>query len=135
MLPQIIPKPEQQEELCALQARWLIHPDLAQRLAQMAKELPYPLQIISGWRSSETQASLMAEPDSTAASEDRSTHRTCPATGADVWTPTVTPVAAVKAAVGAAAMRAGLRWGGGGPVDLSTGIPKDWNHVDLGPRR
>ena len=134
MIPDKIPLPDQQEDVCKLQTKWLISPELAQRLAALAKELPYPVQIISGWRSSETQSSLLAQADSMAAADDRSTHRSCPATGADIWLPTVTAVPAVKAAVGAAAMRVGLRWGGGSPVD-SAGIPKDWNHVDLGPRR
>lgn len=34
---------------------------------------------------------------------------------------------------GLAANLAGLRWGGGSTVD-DTGVPSDWNHLDLGPR-
>lgn len=30
-------------------------------------------------------------------------------------------------------MKSGLRWGGGSKL-LETGLPSDWQHVDLGPR-
>lgn len=132
-IPERIPEAEDAAAVCELGRRWMIDHRLAQGLARMARELPYPLQIISGYRSAETQAGLIAA-GGPAATEETSTHRSCPATGADVWTPTVTPVTAVRAAVGAAAVHAGLRWGGGSRVDPGTGIPIDWNHVDLGPR-
>lgn len=118
--------------MCALGERWMISPDLAARLTVMADYLPYPLQIISGYRTKEQQEQLEREGRPTAP-EGRSTHRSCPATGADLWLPTLTPVDTVKAAFGEAAFRAGLRWGGGSPVGPA-GIPQDWNHVDLGPR-
>lgn len=133
MIPEKVPPAEDWEAVCALSARWLIAPELGMRIAKMAGELPYDVQIISGWRSADTQAALIGA-GGPAATEEKSTHRTCPATGADLWLPTVTPVPAVKAAFGVAAMRAGLRWGGGSRVDPTTGIPEDWNHVDMGPR-
>lgn len=111
----------------------MIAPELARRLILMQSFLPFPLDIISGHRTKEEQDGLRRA-GRPAADDDLSTHRACPATGADVWPPTVTPVDAVKATIGAAGMKAGLRWGGGSPVGPA-GIPSDWNHFDLGPRK
>lgn len=44
------------------------------------------------------------------------------------------PVNQYKVELGVAAVENGLRWGGGSPRDPETGIPRDWNHVDTGPR-
>jgi len=98
----------------------------------MQGRLPFTCTIISGYRTAEYQAQLAAEGAHTAP-DALSTHRSCPATGADVW-PELTPTNVVKAAVGEAATVAGLRWGGGSKLDAD-GIPIDWNHLDLGPRR
>jgi hypothetical protein len=117
---------------CGLVDRWLISPQLADRLILAASFLPFSLQIISGNRSPAHQMKLRQEGRPTA-DVDRSTHTSCPATGADVW-PSVAATRVVQATLGEALVRAGLRWGGGSPVDPSTGIPSDWNHADLGPR-
>lgn len=119
---------------CSLAGRWLIAADLAYRLGLLVgfleEDLGFELAvtIISGWRSAEVQAGLPhAAPDAL------STHRSCPATGADLWLST-TADNALKLKFGLAAQRAGLRWGGGSPIDPNTQIPSDWNHVDLGRR-
>lgn len=132
MIPQRIDPDASIEEQCLLGARWKIHPDLLAALMLMADILPFTITIISGHRTKERQAELSKE-GRPAAPDELSTHRSCPATGADLM-PTVAITNAVKASLGAAAVAAGLRWGGGSPVDRSTGIPSDWNHVDLGPR-
>jgi len=128
MIPQAI-TPE--TDLCELANKWKIDPVLAAALISMAERLPFPFQIISGWRSREHQEQLIR--GGKGAPVDRSTHCSCPATGADLW-PNVAVTNVVKATLGEAATIAGLRWGGGSPVDPDTGIPSDWNHVDLGPR-
>lgn len=113
-------------------ARWKISCELAERLIDMAGRLPFGVSIISGYREPEEQEALRQR-GRPAAPDHLSTHRTCPATGADLQVD-VAVVPAVKATFGRAAVEAGLRWGGGSPVDPETGIPSDWNHVDLGPR-
>lgn len=117
---------------CDLSRRWLLHPELARRLVTMAAKAPFPIQIISGYRSPAKQQALRYE-GRPAAPVDKSTHTSCPATGADVW-PGVAVTRVVQAQLGEAGVIAGLRWGGGSPVDPSTGIPSDWNHFDMGPR-
>lgn len=117
---------------CSLVDRWTIHPRLAEALVAMTIRLPFRFRVISGYRTAERQAELARE-GRPAAPDHLSTHRSCPATGVDVW-PDVEPVNTVKAMLGVAAMEQGLRWGGGSPVDPQTGIPSDWNHLDLGPR-
>ena len=117
---------------CGLSSRWKLDPTLAQRLTAMAARAPFPVQIISGYRSPEKQRQLKYE-GRPAAPVDRSTHTSCPATGADVW-PGIAVTRVVQAQLGEAGTIAGLRWGGGSPVDPQTGIPSDWNHFDMGPR-
>ena len=117
---------------CWLVDRWLISWELANRLTRAASYLPFPISIISGYRSPQKQEALRREGRPTA-DVDRSTHTSCPATGADVW-PSIAKTRVVQATLGEALVRAGLRWGGGSPVDPRTGIPSDWNHADLGPR-
>lgn len=118
---------------CQLADRWKIAVPLAARLVTLAGRIPFRISIISGFRTVERQVEL-AEEGRPAADPDRSTHTSCPATGVDVW-PDVEPTDVVKARLGAEATVVGLRWGGGSPVDPETGIPSDWNHFDLGPRR
>lgn len=118
-------------DACDLARKWIITPDLATRLLDMAGRLEFPVQIISGWRSKDVQEDLIRT--GKGAPDEVSTHRSCPATGADLW-PIIAVTDVVKARLGEAAFSAGLRWGGGSPPDPSTGIPSDWNHVDLGPR-
>lgn len=132
MIPQIIPPDMWGEQLCEFADRWKLDLELARALSQGASFLPYPIQIISGYRTPAEQDALRQE-GKPAAPNDVSTHLACPSQGADVWTPTVTPTDMVKAAVGEAMVRAGLRWGGGSTPD-GAGIPSDWNHFDFGPR-
>ena len=121
------------DRACELVQYWGITTELAQRLELLASQLEFPLSVISGARSSAQQNALRRQGEP-AADNDKSTHLSCPATGVDVW-PGVTVTRYVKARLGAEARRVGLRWGGNSPVDRQTGIPSDWNHLDLGPRR
>lgn len=132
MMPQRIPPAGETGDCWWL--KWGISAHLARGLELMAQELaPIPLQIISGYRTPEDQAKLRAQGRPTAP-DDKSTHLTCPATGADLRLPTLATTDTTKALLGRAATFVGLRWGGGSPADPGTGIPGDWNHVDLGPR-
>lgn len=128
-LPQCI---NAETDVCQLIERWLIDPRLAVRLVVMASKLPFPISIISGYRSPEEQAALTAQGRPTAPL-GRSTHTSCPSTGADLRVG-LAVTRTIQARFGLAAVESGLRWGGGSPVDPQTGIPSDWNHVDLGPR-
>lgn len=128
MIPETI-RPD--TDACELAHKWILNPILADRLVAMASRLEFGVQIISGWRSKEHQEQLIRK--GKGAPVDRSTHTSCPATGADLW-PTIAVTDVVKARMGESAYVVGLRWGGGSPVDPDTGIPSDWNHYDLGPR-
>lgn len=130
MIPQLLGA---DVDVCELAGTWGISVELATRLVAMSTEVPFSISIISGFRSREQQLELEQAGRPTAP-DHLSTHRSCPATGADLW-PAVAVTDTVKASLGAAARLAGLRWGGGSPIDPGTGIPLDWNHVDLGPRR
>lgn len=88
------------------------------------------LRVISGFRTLEEQLELERQ-GRPAADPDKSTHLTCPATGADLELP-LAPDDGLKWEFGTGVTFAGLRWGGGSR--LERGIPLDWNHVDLGPR-
>jgi len=109
--------------------------ELAGRLVMMAAGIPGGLTIYSGKRTEAHQNALRSQGRPTA-DNDQSTHLACPATGADVrytlGAANLEPQS--RALFGQAAIMAGLRWGGGGPVRPETGIPFDWNHLDLGPR-
>lgn len=113
-----------------LARRWTISCELASKLVLLTEHLPYQVQIISGYRTQEAQEALIR--DGRGAPDHLSTHRACPATGADLW-PLVTATTNVKGYLGAACALVGLRWGGGSKPD-EHGMPSDWNHVDLGPR-
>lgn len=128
----MIPQPiDPHGDPCQLAVRWGISLELARRLQQMAGDVPFSVSIISGARTAEAQDELGSLPACNTGARPCSTHTTCPATGADVW-PGVAVVPAVKAHLGRAAVYAGLRWGGGSPIDPESGIPADWNHLDLG---
>lgn len=115
--------------------RWLLADPLIQRLypalVKASTETGLDWNVISGHRTERTQEDLRRQGRPTAP-PGCSTHTTCPATGADVRVSTF-PTTAIKATFGRIAIEHGLRWGGGSPVDPETGIPEDWNHVDLGP--
>lgn len=91
------------------------------------------LEVISGFRSRAKQEELKRRGRPTAPFQ-LSTHTICPARGADLRVVGIFPSRNVKLHFGQAAFEEGLRWGGGSAVDQH-GIPSDWNHVDLGPRR
>ena len=116
---------------------WRLEPELARKLCRtlaiMEAETGLTWRIISGYRTPEEQLELQRQ-GRPAAPVDLSTHTVCPSQGADVSVATF-PTTAMKAQFGRVATEQGLRWGGGSPVDPDTGIPFDWNHVDLGPRR
>lgn len=130
-LPQVIQSHWGSKEECAMAARWLITRTLAHRLISMAGELPFDIRIISGHRTEEEQNRLR-EAGRPTAPNDRSTHVRCPASGADI-TPLIASSDRVKLEMGRAAVVSGLQWGGRSPIDNRTGIPSDWQHVDLGP--
>jgi len=117
---------------CVFASRWGISVGLAERLVNLSGRVEFPILMKSGLRTEVEQDNLRRQGRPTA-DNDRSTHLSCPATGADLRVGiAVTNV--VKARLGAEATRLGLRWGGGSPPDPDTGIPSDWNHFDLGPR-
>lgn len=91
------------------------------------------VRIISGFRTRYEQRRLGRQGRPTAP-DDRSTHRTCPATGVDISLG-LNASEFMKVTWGNIVLRNGLRWGGGGPVDPDNLIPLDWRHVDRGPRR
>jgi uncharacterized protein YcbK (DUF882 family) len=139
MLPQPIPitTGDRATDLgaeCTFAGKWLIDLELARRLMALQASFPVPLRIISGYRTPAQQEELRREGRPTA-DNDKSTHLSCPATGADLDFSGLEPSKSDVAQLGAAAGIVGLRWGGGSVVDPSTGIPLDWNHFDLGPRK
>lgn len=115
---------------------FILAPDLAGRLARVAvqveQETGRRLEVISGHRSRRVQESLERS-GRPAAPPELSNHTLCPSRAADVRLGAL-PTNAIKAIFGRIAVLNGLRWGGGSPIDSETGIPSDWNHVDLGPR-
>lgn len=124
------------QQLCAFATKWRIDWNLALALQRMTCMLEQELRgiaIISGWRSCAEQRRLEQE-GRPAASCETSTHTSAVATGADLQL-LIAKTNVTKARLGYYVAMAGLRWGGGGPVDPQTGIPLDWNHVDLGPRQ
>jgi len=131
-LPEVVDPHLDGDGICGLQDRWKISGVLATKIVCMAGRLPFGIQIISGYRTREKQAELERS-GRPAAPDHLSTHRACPATGVDLF-PLVAVSNVVKATLGEAAVVCGLRWGGGSQVDPESGIPSDWNHVDLGPR-
>jgi len=123
-------------DICLLAERWGISVELATRLVSMSESIPGGLIIYSGVRSEEHQNQLRAAGGPTA-DNDKSTHLSCPATGADVrfalGAANLEPQS--KAQFGWFARLAGLRWGGSdAPALDALNIPVDWNHLDLGRR-
>jgi len=120
-----------------LQCEWRLSPELARKLAfvmiDWQRETAIPMDVISGMRTRAEQQALI-DSGRPAAPIHLSTHVMCPATGADVRMGYSFMTGMMKATFGRIVRMNGLRWGGGSPIDPSTGIPSDWNHVDLGPR-
>lgn len=132
MIPEQIPTREDGHmPFCVWLAKWGLALALGIKLQRMQELFPTRLLIFSGFRTRDQQEELDRE-GRPAAPFDLSTHTTCPATGADVR-PDIAWDTAVAGTFGSAAVSAGLRWGGGGPID-ETGIPIDRSHLDLGPR-
>lgn len=129
-IPELI-SPE--SDVCGLVERWGIDDELARRLIAATWRLEFPVSIISGFRTTAMQ-DYLRRAGSPTAPNDRSTHLSCPATGADLL-PQIAITNVVKARLGTEMHLAGLRWGGNSDKDPDTGIPSDWNHFDLGPRR
>jgi hypothetical protein len=121
---------------CEQIRKWGISTELAERITAVRQgwlqETDRAFWIISGARTCQQQLALRAA-GRPATSCELSTHVSVPATGADLFIGGL-PSPAIKATFGRLVVFAGLRWGGGSPVD-DIGIPSDWNHVDLGPRR
>lgn len=123
-------------DFCDLANRWGVQAEVMRRLSIAAEEMYFETKrlvwIISGFRSAEEQMALRRS-GRPASTDALSTHRSCPATGVDIWLGPL-PSRVLKVVWGRIVVFNGLRWGGGSPIDPKTGIPKDWNHVDLGPR-
>ena len=120
---------------CVLSGTWGVDQDVMSRVFRAAELYTNftrpPVWIISGYRSRFQQLDLGRRGRPTAA-DDRSTHRTCPATGVDVSLGAL-PSTEKKLFWGQMVESNGLRWGGGSQRD-GRGIPSDWRHVDSGPR-
>lgn len=131
----MIRNPSDPDPIARVLLEWGIQPLLICRLFDMEARFQQAtgreLTIISGLRSCTRQLELELE-GRPAADCDVSNHTVCPARAADLRIGGLT-TRSLKAEFGRAAIEAGLRWGGGSPVD-SGGIPSDWNHVDLGRR-
>lgn len=123
-------------DACSLAQYWGLGEPLARRLAAAINsfeiETGKTVSVISGYRTIAEQLQLirMGRP---AVSPERSTHTTCPASGADIRIGGMVN-SQTKDIWGRIVVINGLRWGGGSPRDPQTGIPSDWQHVDLGPR-
>jgi len=120
---------------CILASTWGVDPDVMDRVfkaAQLYQNFTRsPVWITSGFRTQVEQLALGRAGRPTAPDE-RSTHRTCPATGVDI---SLGPFVSLekKRFWGQMVEANGLRWGGGSPVD-GDGVPEDWQHSDRGPR-
>jgi len=123
---------------CGLSERWGVDQDTMRRVWLSAQDYEQEtggrrVSIISGYRTRAEQQTLSRR-GRPAAADDRSTHRSCPATGVDVSLG-LNPSGFLKVTWGRVALVNGLRWGGGGPVEPDSLIPEDFGHVDRGPRR
>lgn len=113
--------------------------DLAERVLRFADffraTTGHDVEAISGYRTCAQQEAL-GRRGRPAAPCDISTHTTCPATGMDFRLGGLFDSDFVKLLFGGAAIRAGLRWGGGSPERQTEfgAIPSDWQHLDLGRR-
>jgi len=121
---------------CDIAHSWGVALDTVRRVRLAAEdfhtETGRQVWIISGFRTEAEQRRLSSQGRPTAADE-LSTHRSCPATGMDINLG-ARPSNFLKATWGRFTLVRGLRWGGGGAV-AESGIPLDWQHVDVGPRR
>lgn len=122
-------------DYCDLARRWKVDPDIMRRLVlsseDMERETKREPFIISGWRSRAEQEALRQAGNPTA-SDETSTHRSCPATGVDI-TLGFGVVVTEKHIWARILFMNGLVWGGRSAFDDDL-IPIDWQHVDAGPR-
>jgi len=93
----------------------------------------HDVEQISGYRTCRQQEALGAR-GRPAAPCDVSTHTSCPATGGDFRLPGLSDTRVLKSLFASSAIQAGLRVGGGSPIDPETNLHTDWNHLDLGRR-
>lgn len=135
----MICRPDSEEiasaDYCDLARRWGVSERVMSALhtaaIQFEAETGRPVRIHSGYRTEAEQEALRARGRPTA-SDSTSTHRTFPATGADItlgFVPNVT----LKHIWGRILRMNGLRMGGGSSLDRDL-LPTDWQHVDAGPR-
>lgn len=126
----------QRPDCCALAQKWGVSIEVLVRVILAAIKfrgrLGRTVYIISGHRSAREQQTLRDQ-GRPAAADQLSNHRTFPATAIDVAFSGAPLSDSEKRIWGELVQEAGLRWGGGSPV--VAGIPSDWQHVDLGPRR
>lgn len=124
------------EDVCDLAERWMVDPEVMQRVVLSAldwwQETRMPVWIISGMRTFEEQERLRRAGRPTAPDE-KSTHRSCPATGVDISLG-LAPTTTMKHIWGRIAVMNGLRVGGGSRLDDDF-LPIDWGHLDVGPRQ
>jgi len=124
---------------CELAKRWGVSLDVMTKVVAAATltaaEIGRDVLIISGARSRAEQVALGRSGRPTA-SDELSTHRSCPATGVDISLGVggFGVVRTMKVIWGRNAFLSGLRVGGGSPMDESGILHIDWNHVDIGPR-
>lgn len=139
-LPQLL---EPQTDVCQLADRWKIDIRLSVMLTIMRVEVGRDarwrgfagqepsLYMISGYRDPERQAAICRDLEDggsgrPCADPSRSTHTSCPATGADLRVEGM--AGSVYELLGAIWKRLGGRWGG----EFSSPDP---NHFDMGPRK
>ena len=120
---------------CELARKWGVDLGTMSRLVLSAEDFQRETlgeaSIISGWRTKREQETL-GRSGRPAAPDNLSTHRSCPATGADIGFSRFL-VTTEKHIWGRIVFMNGLRWGGGSELDDEL-IPLDWHHIDRGPR-
>ena len=127
VIPQTIDPLWTPKEICDFSSKWTLDDDLGSRLVILAGAYPVPIRIISGNRSWQEQNSLPEGIDPSI-----SDHTKCPSRAADLDPAVSSLDPLVKIEIGVACIAAGLRWGGGAPVnDMGIPIKNEWRHVSL----
>lgn len=125
-----------EDDWCRLAHDWKLDARFAEKIVRFMEQFSFQtsfgIEVISGYRTREEQEQLRRE-GRPVAPDNLSTHRSCPATGADFRISMLGVTRDVKIEFGHIAHLSGLRWGGGSKLD-DQGMPIDWNHLDLGPR-
>jgi len=135
--PPLEPSEKRDLHSCALMLDWKLSDELALKVANVMQTWDEEaggigIRVISGYRT-RTEQQVLIDEGRTTLPWERSTHGTCPATGADLWIDGL-PTTAMKHRFARIVFESGLRVGGGSPIDPDTLLHTDWNHVDLGPR-